>query len=188
MYTQLIGGATFVTGFVLGMIMIIRPSHIPPRTYIRDVLFFLTAATFISNSTHDQGYTLIEGIITVSIYILYLGTVIIDHFYMKRQMKNILEIKEAKTSEEREELEKKAEDLESILDFQIKSRKDSSIIIDDVEIIENVIVPEKLTVGANEFLMKKFLQTIMPIKRSEWIESNWFERIYMILQVKLIHK
>lgn len=187
MYTQLIGGSTFVTGFVIGIIMIIRPGHIPPRTYVRDVLFFLAAAIFISNSTHDQGYTLIEGIITVGIYFLFLSTVIIDHFYMKRQIKNILEHKDEKTNEEKEEMEKRAEDLESILDFQIRSRKDSSLIINDEEIIEKVIVPEKLTVGANKFLWKKFVQTITPISRSEWIESNWFERIFMILQVKIFY-
>jgi sodium/potassium/calcium exchanger 6 len=183
MYTQLIGGATFVTGFVIGIIMIIQPCRIPPRTYVRDVLFFLTAAIFISSSTHDQGYTLIEGILTVSIYFLFLSTVIIDHLYMKRQMKHIREHKDQRPTEERQELEKKAEDLESILEFQIRSRKNSSIIINDEEIVERIIVPAKLTVGANKFLWKKFVESITPISKNNWIKSNWFERVYMILQV-----
>lgn len=182
MYTQLIGGATFVTGFVIGIIMIIRPGRIPARTYVRDVLFFLVAAVFISNCTHDQGYTLIEGIITVSIYFLYLGTVIIDHFYMKRQIKSFRENKERKRVEEKEEMERRVGDLESIVDFQIRSRKDSSLIIQEEDL---VIVPNVLTASANKNLMKKFVESITPISKEAWIEANWFERIFKIFVVSL---
>lgn len=181
MYTQLIGGATFVTGFVVGIIMILRPSRVPARTYVRDVLFFLVGAIFISNSTHDQGYTLVEGIITVSIYFLFLATVIIDHFYIKRQIKIIREQTNSVGTPDVEEMTRRIEDLEDILDFQIRSRKDSSIIIQEEDL---VIVPQVLTEGPNKYLWRKFLQSITPISKDSWIEGNWFERIFMLMQVR----
>ena len=179
MYTQLIGGATFVTSFIIGIIMIIRPCHIPARTYVRDVLFFLLAAIFIDNSTHDQGYTLVEGIITVSIYFLFLATVVIDHFYMKLQIKNIRRntIIEKKI-EVKEELLRKAESLESILDFQVKSRRDSTVVIDHHSMI---IVPKTLTANPNENLMRKFWKSINPVCKESWIKGNILEKLFMIL-------
>jgi solute carrier family 24 (sodium/potassium/calcium exchanger), member 6 len=182
MFTQLIGGANFVTGFIIGLIMIIRPAaHIPPRTYVRDVLFLLAGVIFISNSSHDQGYTLVEGIITISIYLLFLLTVIIDHFYMKRKIKFIREQSDISiaTIEVQEELN----NLESIVDFQVRNRRNTSIIIDPARIS---ILPQKLSKSPNENLLGKFFNSLNPINNESWTDGNCIVKTFMILSVSLL--
>lgn len=179
MYTQLIGGATFVTGFIIGIIMIVRPAKIPARTYVRDVLFFLGAAIYISNSTHDQGYTLIEGIITVGIYFVFLGVVIIDHFYLKRQIKHIREHPNTLTTIE------ELSDLESIAEFQIRSRVDSTIIV-PIEMFHVETV--KTTEGANKGLIEEFIKTVLPINKEKWTDGNCLQKFFMIVTVSAFYK
>lgn len=180
MYTQLIGGATFVTGFIIGIIMIIRPAKIPARTYVRDVLFFLTAAIYISNSTNDQEYTLVESIITVGIYFVFLGVVIIDHFYMKRQIKQIRKHSNTSSIYDMNELS----DLESIVDFQIRSRKDSSLVLEPIELI--FIAPLQTSrEGANKNLFGRFFASILPINKERWTDGNWIQKVFMVATVSI---
>lgn len=89
MYCELIGAAAFVTGFIAGVIILMRPFQLERRNYIRDVAFFLLAAVYIHQSVSDQKYTIIEGVVTLLIYLLYLMVVIVDHIYMKTTVKSI---------------------------------------------------------------------------------------------------
>ena len=88
LYCELIGAATFVTGLIAGIIILLKPFQLVGRNYIRDVLFFLLAAIYIQISISDQKYTIFEGFVTIFIYVLYLMVVIVDHIYMKRTAKS----------------------------------------------------------------------------------------------------
>lgn len=66
MYCELIGAAAFVTGFIAGVIILIRPFKVVGRNYVRDSLFFVFSVLMIDRQIHDQRFSLLEGFGTVS--------------------------------------------------------------------------------------------------------------------------
>lgn len=180
MYTELIGAAVFVTGFVAGIIILIRPFKIVGRNYVRDVLFFIVAALVMNYNINDQGYTLLEGFGTVSIYLLYIAYVICDHLWVKRKIEKL---KQSVTVEEPEEVVKeilkKAEDLEESSEIAIHRRDDSSIILDE-EITQ--VMKQKFGGRPNKDLFKTFVQSLNPVEN--WSTALWLEQVLMTLKVK----
>lgn len=183
-YSELIGAAVFVTGFIAGIIIFIQPFKLVARTYVRDVLFFLSAIVLISNCIHDGGYSLMEGVGTVLIYVAYLAVVIFEHLRMKQEARNIRELSLVMENEDSAvKIVKKAEDLEDITEIKIHSRRDSSIILDeDILKILNKMYPG----SGNENLFKTFLQSINPIDQQDWAAAGLPMRIVMTLKVKMI--
>lgn len=187
-YTELLGAAIFVTGFIAGCIVLIKPFKVVGRNYVRDVFFFMVAVVVIDYSIHDQGYTLIEGIATILIYIAYLVYVVTDHIRDKKQLvelqrkissdNNSLETVEGEESIE--EITKLAEDLEEATEFKIHNRRDSSIILDE-EILK--IFDMHFDSAPNNNIFKTFVATLNPIDAAAWQESGWFGKSLMILKV-----
>lgn len=176
-YTELIGAAIFVTGFIAGVVILIKPFHVVWRNYLRDVLFFIVAVFVIDYCIHDQGYTLIEGILTVSIYIAYLVCVIVDHIRVKRQIEKYRKISEVLANEE---ILKKAEDLEEATEIKIHNRKDSSIILDE-EIVK--VFQQKFGAKPNDNLFTRFAKSLNPIEAESWHKSGVLMKILLVLKV-----
>jgi len=183
MYTQLIGGAAFVTGFVIGIIMIMRPFKLEWKTYVRDVAFFTFAAIYIHSSIHDQLYEIYEGFITVGIYIAYLMVVIVEHFIHKRTLKKLKEesSRSSNATIEKEILKKVAE-LEVLSEIQIRNRRNSSVIF-----TEDIIKAFRIQFGdnPNEGLFQKFFRAINPVDATSWNESGFLGKFFMIIKVSI---
>lgn len=178
-YTELLGAAAFVTCFVAGCIILVKPFHVVSRNYVRDVFFFTFSIFVINYSITDQGYTLFEGIGTVMIYVAYLAYVIIDHILVKKKLENY---KALSREVEDETLQKKAEDLEDATEIKIYSRKDSSTILDE-EILK--VFQAEFGRSPNENLVQTFRDTLNPIDVDLWKKSGIFSAWLQILQVWL---
>lgn len=182
MYSELIGAACFVTGFIAGVVILIRPFKVSARNYVRDVLFFLCAAIIISSCMHDQGYSLVEGFATVSIYAAYLAYVVVDHIRMKRKLEKIrrLSLTSIAAGEEPKlEMIKEVEELEEATEIQIR-RRDSSVVLEEV----SKPLESETPVAANESLFKTFLQSLNPIDCRDWVDAGWIRRVLMVLKVR----
>lgn len=190
-YSELLGAAIFVTGFIAGCIILIKPFKVVGRAYVRDVFFFMLAVFVIDYSIHDQGYTLIEGIATIVIYILYLADVITDHIQDKRELAQlqrklsteIVTVESAESVESIEDITKQVEWLENDTEFKIHNRRDSSIIL-DAEILK--VFDAHFDRDPNKDLFNTFLASVNPIDEDEWDESRWYGKTLMVLKVSVL--
>lgn len=184
MYTQLLGGATFVTGFVIGIIMIIRPFRVDWKTYFRDVFFFVFAAIFIQNSIHDQLYEMHEGFLTIGIYLSYLTVVIIEHIMLKKKMKKLKESSAASSNESLEyDIRNKIVELEEATEIHIKNRRNSNVMLSE-ELLNKL--ETKLGNNPNKGLFSTFLNSINPIHVEDWKKASYLGKFYMIISVSLM--
>lgn len=182
-YAELLGAAIFVTGFIAGIVILIRPFKIVWRNYVRDVLFFLVGAIVIDNFIHDEGYTITEGVCTVMIYVAYLCVVVYEHIRMKRKAQELRQMKiTSENAAHSAEIRKKAEVLEEATVIKIYSRKDSSVIL-ETDIMR--VLQRKLSgVDPNYRLFQTFLQAISPLDKKEWRDAGWIGKVLMMLKVK----
>jgi solute carrier family 24 (sodium/potassium/calcium exchanger), member 6 len=183
MYCELIGAASFVAGFIAGVIILIRPFKIVRRNYVRDVCFFLFSAPIIAYNIHDQGYTLLEGFGTVAIYIAYIIYVVSDHIFIKRKMNKLKRVSSVTSIKNGVDVQKQVEDLEEIMEIQIKSRKSSSIILDD-DILS--IYRREFGGDPNENLFRTFVEAIIPVEMDEWKDAGKLSRTLLVLKVNKI--
>lgn len=183
-YSELIGAAIFVTGFIAGTVIIIHPFKLVWRNYVRDVMFFLVAAIVISNFIHDQGYSITEGICTVMIYVLYICVVVFDHIRMKNEAKKVREMSIRRDVELSSiaEIVKRAESLEEATEIKIYNRKDSSVVLE--QDILKVFQTEFQGADPNHRLLKSFMQAINPLDEREWKDAGWIKKVLMMLKVK----
>lgn len=177
LYTELLGGAAFVTGLVAGIVIVIRPFKIVARNYTRDVLFFVFALILINQFMGDYGYALWEGLVTIMIYLAYLAYVFIDHRREKRQLENLRRISANPSLDgiNLVDLQSQVHVLEENLEIQIK-RKDS------LAIEFPIVFRKELTGGANDGLFQTFKNAINPIELGAWEESGLIMRSLMILK------
>lgn len=185
MYTELLGAAAFVTGFVGGLIILIQPFKIVGRNNVRDVLFFLAAIVYIDHNIHDGHYSLGEGLTTVAFYLVYIVYVFAEHIWMKRRVK-MLKRKSSifsasgASNESMSEIQKEVEDLEEIVEMQIKSRRTSSV-IGNLEILDTCT--KDIDDDEKENLFKTFIKSMNPIDKEDWKKSGNFSKLAMILKV-----
>lgn len=179
-YTELIGAAIFVTGFIAGLVIFYRPFKVVGRNYIRDVLFFIFASIFISNAIHNQHYTIVEGACTVLIYVAYLACVVFDHFQMKREAQKLRRMSDSDSLDESFDIMRKVDVLEDATEIKIYSRRNSNIISDD-EILS--VFRREFKGDANAGLLKTFLQSLNPLNK-EWRDAGWVARAFIVLKVR----
>lgn len=181
MYTELLGAAAFVTGFIGGFVILTRPFKIIRRNNLRDVLFFLAAIIYIDLTIHDGTYSLWEGVATCSIYLVYIVYVLLDHLWMKnkvaklRKMSSLVSVIGARASD----IQKEVIEMEEIVEIQIKSRRTTSV-IEEPEILKVFTVEEREE--NKETLIRTFVKSLNPID-GDWSESGKFSRIMMIVKV-----
>lgn len=180
MYTELLGAATFVTGFIAGTVIIIKPFEIGARNYIRDVLFFLFALCLINQFMGDDGFSLWEGLVTIMVYLGYLAYVFIDHGQSKRKLESLRKLSVSSLDGVNiVDLQSQVEILEENVEIQIK-RHDSSVILDE-EILK--VFQTQSSGEANTDLFKTFKRCICPINSETWKDSSLFMRCLSVLKV-----
>ncbi|MCJ1243839.1 hypothetical protein MMC30_001036 [Trapelia coarctata] len=81
---ELIGAAGFITAVVAGSMALVRPFRVARKSFMRDIGFFIVAATFSMVFLGDGYLQLWECIVMVAFYIFYVITVVVWHWYLGR--------------------------------------------------------------------------------------------------------
>ena len=82
---ELIGAAGFITAVVAGSMAVVRPFKVPRKTFIRDVGFFIVAASFSMLFLADGHLHLWECAVMVGFYIFYVITVVVWHWHIRKK-------------------------------------------------------------------------------------------------------
>jgi sodium/potassium/calcium exchanger 6 len=82
---ELIGAAGFITAVVAGSMALVRPFKVARRSFIRDVSFFIVAATFSMVFIWDGKLTLWESCVMVGFYVFYVCFVMVWHWWLGRR-------------------------------------------------------------------------------------------------------
>lgn len=82
---ELMGAAGFITAVVAGSMALVRPFKVARRSFIRDVGFFIVAASFSMVFLWDGKLYLWECATMVGFYIFYVVTVMVWHWWLGRR-------------------------------------------------------------------------------------------------------
>ena len=82
---ELLGAASFIVSVVVGSMCIIKPFHVNPRPFLRDVGFFTVAVSFLLWILHDGTIHRWEAGGLVLLYIVYVATVVVGTWWEKRR-------------------------------------------------------------------------------------------------------
>lgn len=87
---ELIGAAGFITAVVAGSMALVRPFKVARKSFIRDVGFFIVAASFSMVFLADGHLHLWECAVMVAFYVFYVATVVLWHWYLRRRSRRRL--------------------------------------------------------------------------------------------------
>lgn len=82
---ELIGAAGFITAVVAGSMALVREFRVGKKTFVRDVGFFIVAASFSLVFLADGALYFWECIVMVAFYIFYVVVVVVWHWYLRQQ-------------------------------------------------------------------------------------------------------
>lgn len=82
---ELIGAAGFITAVVAGSMALVRPFKVAKKSFVRDVGFFIVAASFSMIFLADGHLHLWESAVMVGFYAFYVITVVVSHWYLTRK-------------------------------------------------------------------------------------------------------
>jgi sodium/potassium/calcium exchanger 6 len=84
---ELIGAAGFITAVVAGSMALVREFKVGKKTFVRDVGFFIVAASFSMIFLADGSLHLWECCVMIGFYVFYVITVVVWHWYLGRRRK-----------------------------------------------------------------------------------------------------
>jgi len=87
---ELIGAAGFITAVVAGSMALVRPFKVARKSFVRDVGFFIVAASFSMVFLADGHLDLWECAVMVGFYVFYVITVVVWHWYLRRRSRQRL--------------------------------------------------------------------------------------------------
>lgn len=82
---ELIGAAGFITAVVAGSMALVRPFKVARKSFVRDVGFFIVAASFSMVFLADGKLYLWECAVMVGFYLFYVVTVVLWHWYLSQR-------------------------------------------------------------------------------------------------------
>ncbi len=82
---ELIGAAGFITAVVAGSMALVRPFKVARKSFVRDVGFFIVAASFSMVFLADGSLHLWECAVMVGFYVFYVMTVVLWHWWLGRR-------------------------------------------------------------------------------------------------------
>jgi sodium/potassium/calcium exchanger 6 len=82
---ELIGAAGFITAVVAGSMALVRPFKVARRSFVRDICFFIVAASFSMAFIWDGKLKLWESITMVAFYVFYVCFVMLWHWWLGRR-------------------------------------------------------------------------------------------------------
>jgi sodium/potassium/calcium exchanger 6 len=84
---ELIGAAGFITAVVAGSMALVREFKVGKKTFVRDVGFFIVAASFSMIFLADGALHLWECCVMIGFYVFYVATVVVWHWYLSNRRK-----------------------------------------------------------------------------------------------------
>ena len=84
---ELIGAAGFITAAVAGSMALVREFKVGKKTFVRDVGFFIVAASFSMVFLADGALYFWECCFMIGFYLFYVATVVIWHWHLQRRRK-----------------------------------------------------------------------------------------------------
>lgn len=87
---ELMGAAGFITAVVAGSMAVARPFKVARKSFVRDVGFFIVAASFSMVFLADGHLHLWECAVMVAFYVFYVITVVVWHWYLRRRFRQRL--------------------------------------------------------------------------------------------------
>ncbi|RDI80026.1 hypothetical protein Vi05172_g10056 [Venturia inaequalis] len=84
---ELIGAASFITAVVAGAMAFVRPFKVAKKSFVRDVVFFIVAASLSMVFLYDGKLWLWEAAAMVGIYVFYVVFVVSWHWWFTRRRK-----------------------------------------------------------------------------------------------------
>lgn len=94
---ELIGAASFITGVVAGSMALVREFRVDKKTYARDICFFIVAVSFTMFFLADGNLRFWECCIMIGYYIVYVITVVGQHWYTTRRRQRLRREGEARS-------------------------------------------------------------------------------------------
>ncbi|KAH7364286.1 Sodium/calcium exchanger protein-domain-containing protein [Rhexocercosporidium sp. MPI-PUGE-AT-0058] len=85
---ELIGAAGFITAVVAGSMALVREFKVGKKTFVRDVGFFIVAASFSMVFLADGALHLWECCVMVGFYVFYVVVVVVWHWYLGRKRRH----------------------------------------------------------------------------------------------------
>lgn len=82
---ELLGAACFITGVVAGSMALVREFKVDKKTYARDICFFIVAIGFTTFFLADGHLRFWECWVMIGYYVIYVCTVVGQHWYMTRR-------------------------------------------------------------------------------------------------------
>ncbi|PGH00848.1 hypothetical protein AJ79_08100 [Helicocarpus griseus UAMH5409] len=82
---ELIGAAGFITAVVAGSMALVRPFKVARRSFVRDVVFFIFAASFSMVFLADGKLHVWECVTMIVFYAFYVFVVVTWHWYLSKQ-------------------------------------------------------------------------------------------------------
>lgn len=82
---ELIGAAGFITAVVAGSMALVREFKVGKKTFVRDVGFFIVAASFSMVFLSDGALHLWECCVMIGFYVFYVIIVVVWHWYLGRR-------------------------------------------------------------------------------------------------------
>ncbi|APA06553.1 hypothetical protein sscle_02g013230 [Sclerotinia sclerotiorum 1980 UF-70] len=79
---ELIGAAGFITAVVAGSMALVREFKVGKKTFVRDIGFFIVAASFSMVFLADGALHLWECFVMIGFYLFYVVTVVMWHWYL----------------------------------------------------------------------------------------------------------
>ncbi|CAG8464351.1 6283_t:CDS:10 [Funneliformis mosseae] len=93
---ELIGAASFITSVVAGSMAVVSPFRVTKAPFLRDVIFFLVAISFVLTIISDGKIHLWESITLVLFYLTYVSVVVIGTWWVKDQKRRIWQEQKAR--------------------------------------------------------------------------------------------
>ena len=93
---ELIGAAGFITAVVAGSMALVKPFNVARRSFVRDVSFFMIAASFSMVFLIDGSLRLWECAAMVGFYVFYVIFVVFWHWYRSKHRARKLQEREAR--------------------------------------------------------------------------------------------
>lgn len=94
---ELLGAACFITGVVAGSMALVREFRVDKKTYARDICFFIVAVCFTMFFLADGHLRFWECCIMIGYYVIYVATVVGQHWYMTRRRRRLRREGEARS-------------------------------------------------------------------------------------------
>ncbi|XP_013108180.2 mitochondrial sodium/calcium exchanger protein-like [Stomoxys calcitrans] len=179
LYTNMLGSSIYVTAFIGGVICVIRSFRVDGSNILRDTSFFLFGVLFIDYAMKDGKITTWESIYLIMIYIVYLATILLDQYLLKRHVHSLeaMALNGNLSADSYKQLTMFRQ--EANIDIIHRSSRTSV----DIESTRRSVYGNQT--NANENLFQQFLDSLKPFELVDWHQASCIQKSLMCLKAPM---